>query len=305
LSVIGEALLDEEGSVHGWCLDTDAPLTRLTIDILADGEVVASVAASRFREDAQRRGLGDGYCGFSIRLSRQLAASPSLVATAERATGRVFWQKLLRPVPLPGGLPARIEALRATLGGLARSPALTPAPGLAATAAAGFAGLGHALAAHAGAPRLAPSVVLPACANPAVSLILDAGPDTLAALRRAAGGLAGAAAEIILTDDGAGPETLRAQAGFTNLNYLRAPGAGVAQRRNLAIQAARGRVLVLLRGAAGVDAAACAAGGVHHSRPRTRRVPGPHRPPAPGRPARHPRRRPPRFLGRHPRRPAL
>jgi hypothetical protein len=65
--------------------------------------------------------------------------------------------------------------------------------------------------------------------------------------------------EIILTDAGAAPETLPAQSAFTNLLYLRAPGASAAQRRNLAAQAARGRILVLLRGPHGLDGAACAA----------------------------------------------
>jgi hypothetical protein len=266
MKVLGEVALDEDGVVHGWCWSPDQPAARLTVELLVNQEVVSTLVASRFREDLRARKFGDGYHGFTVMLTRQLAlASKRSVVSAREATSRnCFWQKMFGDMAIPEGFDERLAAARAAIGHLGHSAALgTPRSGTKTARLTGaLAALGARLRAQAGMAEEQPgrrSFALPALAQPGISVILEAGPDVAARLdelRHAAQALGQAGAEVILTDDGADPRGPQLQRQVGNLNYLFSPGQSPAERRNLAAAAARGTTLVFLDHAQGCLGAA-------------------------------------------------
>lgn len=261
MRVLGEVALDEDGVVHGWCWSPDQPGARLTVEILVNQEVVSTLVASRFREDLRTRKFGDGYHGFSVTLTKQLAlaSNRSVVSARESTSGSCFWQKIFGEIAIPEGFDERLAATRAAIDLLGHSPAFgAPRSGTkTARLATALAALGARLRAQAGMgpEQLSPhSFALTALAQPVISVILEAGPDmtaTLDELRHAAQALGQAGAEIILIDDGADPRGLQLQRQAKNLKYLFSPGQSPAERRNLAAAAARGETLVFLDHAQG------------------------------------------------------
>jgi hypothetical protein len=123
---MGEAELDSDGVLHGWCWDAQRPHERLLLDVSINNEVVASVISSRFREDVRDRKFGDGYHGFHIILTKFLGLAPggARVNLYERRSGHSFWHKIIGEFPLPEGLEGRIAACRVELDRLAWSPSL-------------------------------------------------------------------------------------------------------------------------------------------------------------------------------------
>lgn len=63
-------ILDDRA--FGWAFAPAQPQKRLTIEILANGEVVAHGLAQQFREDLQTAGIGDGCYLFDLQLSHEL-----------------------------------------------------------------------------------------------------------------------------------------------------------------------------------------------------------------------------------------
>lgn len=63
-------ILDDRA--FGWAFAPAQPQKRLTIEILANGEVVAQGLAKQFREDLQTAGIGDGCYLFDLQLSHEL-----------------------------------------------------------------------------------------------------------------------------------------------------------------------------------------------------------------------------------------
>jgi hypothetical protein len=261
MRVLGEVALDEDGVVHGWCWSPDQPAARLTVELLVNQEVVSTLVASRFREDLRTRKFGDGYHGFTVTLTKQLAlASRRSVVSAREATSRnCFWQKIFGDIAIPEGFDERLAAARAAIDHLGHSPAFdAPRSGTkTARVTSALAALGTRLLAQAGMALEQPAprpFALPALAQPGISVILEAGPDVAARLdelRQAAQVLGQARAEVILTDDGADPHGPQLQRQAENLNYLFSPGQSPAERRNLAAAAARGKTLVFLDHARG------------------------------------------------------
>lgn len=72
IEVIGHFDYVLDGRAYGWAFAPAQPTSRIAIDILADGEVVAHGFADQYREDLQQAGLGDGYCLFELQLSHEL-----------------------------------------------------------------------------------------------------------------------------------------------------------------------------------------------------------------------------------------
>ena len=261
MRVLGEVALDEDGVVHGWCWSPDQPAARLTVELLVNQEVVSTLVASRFREDLRTRKFGDGYHGFTVTLTKQLAlASRRSVVSAREATSRnCFWQKIFGDIAIPEGFDERLAAARAAIDHLGHSPAFgAPRSGTKTARVTGaLAALGTRLRAQAGMAQEQPAprpFALPALAQPGISVILETGPDVAARLdelRQAAQALGQAGAEVILTDDGADPRGPQLQRQAENLKYLFAPGQSPAERRNLAAAAAHGRTLVFLGHAQG------------------------------------------------------
>lgn len=258
MTILGDVALDEDGVLHGWCWCPWEPQTRRRVDIMLDDTLAASSRASRFREDLRLRHYGDGYHGFSVTLSKQLAtANHALLSARDQATGVCFWQKLFGSVALPASFTARIDRARHDLQALARAEALTrPGHGEGARLVRALSGLEAQLNIRAPAPM--PRFTLPRPARPAYSLIFDAWVDAeplLHALQQAAPSLHERNVEILLTDGGADPRTANLQARAANLTYCLGPGQPAAARRNDATALARGtRVIFLNHAAHGLDA---------------------------------------------------
>jgi hypothetical protein len=99
--VIGDAL-------HGWAWDEDAPDRRLVLRAQVDGEVLARGRAAEPRSDLVRHGIGDGYHGFRIPLTRPLGPGEHRIAVVDVDSGSrlplstnwIAWAT--EGVPLPG-----------------------------------------------------------------------------------------------------------------------------------------------------------------------------------------------------------
>ena len=261
MRVLGEAALDEDGVVHGWCWSPDQPAARLTVELLVNQDVVSTLVASRFREDLRARKFGDGYHGFIVTLTKQigLASKRSVISARESSSGICFWQKVFGEIAIPEGFDERLATTRAAIKHLGHSPAFgAPRSGTKTeNLTAALAALGTRLRTEAGIaqeqcfPR---SFALPSLADPAISVILEAGPDfttTLDELRHVAQALGQAGAEVVVTDDGSDPRGLQLQRQAENLKYILSPGQSPAGCRNLAAAAARGETLVFLNNAQG------------------------------------------------------
>jgi hypothetical protein len=253
--ILGEVALDPDGVLHGWCWSPARPAERLTLDILVDGRVAASVVASRFREDVRDRKFGDGYHGFTLALTRQLARleQAGIVAARERASGQVFWQTLRGNFAVPADFAVRVAAMAAGIGGCA---GMLPAPaapdaGAGRMVAAAIGAAGRILAARGGSVPAPPArVTLAYAAATRVTVILDAGDDAerdFATIAAAAKVLAAIQAELLLIDGGADPRCAMLAARVGNLRYFHDTRANPAARRNMAAEYSRGDVLVFLR----------------------------------------------------------
>ena len=78
------------GSAHGWAWLPGEPGRSLSIEIVADGQVVGRGAADVFRQDLEAHGVGDGHHAFQLRLSRELDDGRSHLLRA-RVAGSAQW----------------------------------------------------------------------------------------------------------------------------------------------------------------------------------------------------------------------
>lgn len=86
-----------QGMLHGWVHDVDKPGRRVAVEILVDGQVVATAVANRFRGDLQRSGVGDGRHGFLAAVPRRF-----FDGAAHDVTARVAGTRLELRYPLLG-----------------------------------------------------------------------------------------------------------------------------------------------------------------------------------------------------------
>lgn len=255
MAVLGEASLDENGVLHGWCWSQDDPAGRRAVEILIDEEIIATVIASRFREDLRQGTFGDGYHGFTLGLTQQIgqAAKGAMLRTRDLGSGRCFWQTRLSPFEVPAAFGERAWQIRAAIGYGANSTALAGGALRSQVLASGLGALGAELLGRGGALPASASAqdfTLAAPAQPRLSVIMDAGADgaaALQALRLAVPAFATAGAEALLTDDGRDARTISLQRQARNLNYLHTGAQPAAARRNMAAAAARGGMLVYLQ----------------------------------------------------------
>jgi hypothetical protein len=70
--------------VQGWAFDPASPETRLEVELLLDGETIATTQAELFRPNLLEAGIGDGSYGFAFNTDRSMP-----VDDAERVTVRV------------------------------------------------------------------------------------------------------------------------------------------------------------------------------------------------------------------------
>jgi hypothetical protein len=77
-----ERLSDSE--LEGWVMDQANPANPVELEVLVDGEIVATVLANRYRPDLDRAGLADGRCAFSVTMPA--AASELGQVAVRRAT---------------------------------------------------------------------------------------------------------------------------------------------------------------------------------------------------------------------------
>jgi hypothetical protein len=83
--------------IAGWAIDRSDERAAVTVDILRDGCIVASVVADRHRPDLQKGGIGTGRYGFLVTLDPTLdpGFEFTVAAVARTADGQTL---TLRPV---------------------------------------------------------------------------------------------------------------------------------------------------------------------------------------------------------------
>jgi hypothetical protein len=245
--VTGDLELTPDGIVEGWVWSCDRPDDGLVAEILVDDVCVGAVAATAFRRDLIARGMGDGQHGYRLRLPPGTipADGPVVISARDQASRQVFARIVRQGAALATrhrealddageqmrGLWAGLETVLAGRTGMSKAEQLRDT----------FGQLAALLAARAGArddtAPLAPAIVLdrlrrragrldlPLIGAPALSLVMPAGRDAAATLRRLAAlapALRPAEAEIVLVDDGADPAAALLPALAPNLVYLRA-----------------------------------------------------------------------------------
>ena len=88
-----------ETSIWGWVFDNSSPDAPVTVEILADGVVIAKNMANAFREDLLQHGKGNGKHGFSLGMQNAGAKSP--------LQARIEGKRWLLPSSQPSSLPVR------------------------------------------------------------------------------------------------------------------------------------------------------------------------------------------------------
>jgi tetratricopeptide (TPR) repeat protein len=80
-----------DGHAHGWAYIPQSPNSRITVEILCEGEVVGFGIADQYRSDLPEAGIGDGKYMFLIPLSYELFNGKAHTLTArESKTGTLL-----------------------------------------------------------------------------------------------------------------------------------------------------------------------------------------------------------------------
>lgn len=64
--MVGHVERLRDGELEGWIMDRANPANPIELEVLVDGEIVATVLANRYRADLDRAGRADGRCAFSV-----------------------------------------------------------------------------------------------------------------------------------------------------------------------------------------------------------------------------------------------
>lgn len=79
----------QSGIVSGWVASKQDLSRRLQVGIVVDGEVIAVIRASKFREDLRAQGIGDGRFGFAFPIAEYLTGPASTVQVVVAGSGAV------------------------------------------------------------------------------------------------------------------------------------------------------------------------------------------------------------------------
>jgi hypothetical protein len=74
----------EDGMLEGWVMDRANPTAPVELEVLVDGEIVATMLANRYRGDLDHAGLAGGRCGFTVSMP---ASAESLSQVEVRRAG--------------------------------------------------------------------------------------------------------------------------------------------------------------------------------------------------------------------------
>jgi hypothetical protein len=269
-AVTGDLQLMPDGSLEGWVWSRDRPDQRLVAELDINDVPVGAIVAELFRRDLLGQGIGDGRHGFRLQLPPGSIPSEGRVTITgrEQQSNQLFARIVRGRAALAPKHRAAIETaagqLRELRSRLETLLAERPVANKSGQVRAAFGGLSSLLAVPASCPGGATAAAvalerlrrgagrpeLPRCSQPALSIVLPAGPDVPATLRRLralAPALAAAGAELVLLDDGADPATALLPALVPNLAYRRAGIPGEAAR-NLceAVRTARGSHVAVL-----------------------------------------------------------
>lgn len=83
----------QDDQAIGWCWSQQRPKEALRVEVLSDGQVIASGVAARLVLDLVRPGITDGYHGYLLILPKELTTTAILEAR-EAGTGKVFARRL-------------------------------------------------------------------------------------------------------------------------------------------------------------------------------------------------------------------
>ncbi len=78
-------LMSESGRLEGWALDLANPELPVLLEVVLDGEVLATVLAANYRHDLFVAGFGRGYCSYSIELQRHFTLEERMRLVVRRA----------------------------------------------------------------------------------------------------------------------------------------------------------------------------------------------------------------------------
>ena len=96
--------------IAGWALEDGLPPTRVLLDLMLDGALVARIAANEFRRDLARAGKGDGRCGFSHVFDPPLLPATAQVLSLREVGGSELARVTIYSEPdLPGPLDGCID----------------------------------------------------------------------------------------------------------------------------------------------------------------------------------------------------
>lgn len=251
VSVQGALWLHSPSQVSGWCMLTERPSHRVTVDVLVDGvPAAAMVAAQRYD------GAGDGRHGFTLALPLPLCGPGTRVVEARERNSRVvFGRVVMFAESIAHRLEARLDAVdRAVLHG-PRARMKTAKPdqmhGAFAALAAALDRPGETERARARIRRHAPRLAL--SAQPAWSVIVPGAGGAAAVLERliAAQPLCDeVAAEILLADDGSDPATLLLAQAVPGLRYMMGRTVAAGDGLNMLAQESKGSILCFVDQAA-------------------------------------------------------
>jgi len=120
------ASLDADGVLHGWCWCNRRPYERLVVQVVLNDRITSTIMASRFREDLLGRRVGDGYHGFVVALTNELAkfGGGCLLSVLERSSGQIFWRQFVGEFGLPAGLADRMLTMTLLSQAMSQSPVL-------------------------------------------------------------------------------------------------------------------------------------------------------------------------------------
>jgi hypothetical protein len=103
------ATVDHRGA-YGWALDTAHPSAPVTLEFVAGGAVLGEAPADVRRPDLEMAGLGEGRCGFLLRLRRPLPGNRPAFVTVRRAGDGAPMPRMPLLLPHPVGDPEEFAA---------------------------------------------------------------------------------------------------------------------------------------------------------------------------------------------------